>query len=167
MSGRKWQQFIAEEIFAPAGMVSSTITDGPHPEEGVAHGYELVNGEWAESDYGEFPTFPAAGNGGVWSSVTELALYEKAIRQNIFLGKELTDRSRTIYRPASWADTTPPFIGYSWFIGEDQVLGGAKRLTVSGLSIIPATRAVSGHFILPFRTRTFYMSASSTGLRRI
>jgi len=123
VSGRKWQQFIAEEIFAPAGMVSSTITDGPHPEEGVSHGYELVNGEWVESDYGEFPTFPAAGNGGVWSSVTELAKYEKSIRQNIFLGKELTDMSRTILRPANWADTIPPFIGYSWFIGEEEVLG--------------------------------------------
>ncbi len=122
VSGVKWQQFIAEEIFAPAGMVSSTITDGPHPEEGVAHGYELADGKWVESDYGEFPTFPAAGNGGVWSSVTELALYEKAIRQNDFLGKTLTDRSRSIYRPEAWTETRPPFIGNSWFIGEEQIL---------------------------------------------
>ncbi|MFN2336508.1 MAG: serine hydrolase domain-containing protein [Bacteroidales bacterium] len=122
VSGQKWQQFIAERIFSPAGMVSSTITDGPHPETGVAHGYELVNGEWVESDYGEFPTFPAAGNGGVWSSIAELPLYDKAIRQNLFLGKALTDRSRSIYRPETWAETTPPFIGYSWFIGEEQVL---------------------------------------------
>ena len=124
LNGRKWQEFIADSIFRPSGMSSSTITDGPHPDEGVAHGYELVNGTWAESDYGEFPTFPAAGNGGVWSSVTELALYEKAIRQNRFLGRELTEKSRTIYRPDNWADTVPPFIGFSWFIGEDQLLGG-------------------------------------------
>jgi len=123
VSGAKWQQFIAEEIFAPAGMVSSTITDGPHPEKGVAHGYERVNGEWIESDYGEFPTFPAAGNGGVWSSVNELALYEKAIRKNLFLSSELTGKSMTIYRPEVWAGGTPPFIGYSWFIGEEQILG--------------------------------------------
>jgi CubicO group peptidase (beta-lactamase class C family) len=122
VSGQKWQQFIAERIFAPAGMITSTITDGPHPDQGVAHAYEMVNDGWAESDYGEFPTFPAAGNGGVWSSVKELALYEKAIRKNLFLDEELTERSRSIYRPAVWADTTPPFIGYSWFIGEEQVL---------------------------------------------
>ena len=123
VSGEKWQHFIAGEIFAPSGMVSSTITDGPHPEEGVAHGYELVNGKWVESDYGEFPTFPAAGNGGVWSSASELALYAKAIRENLFLGRELTRKSMTVYRPEAWAGTTPPFIGYSWFIGEEQVLG--------------------------------------------
>ena len=122
VSGKKWQQFIAERIFAPAGMVTSTITDGPHPDQGVAHAYELADGEWLESDYGEFPTFPAAGNGGVWSSVKELAMYEKAIRKNIFLEEELTERSRSIYRPAIWAGTAPPFIGYSWFIGEEQVL---------------------------------------------
>jgi len=123
VSGVKWQQFIAERIFAPAGMTTSTITDGPHPEEGVAHAYELVNAKWEESDYGEFPTFPAAGNGGVWSSVMELALYEKAISQNLFLGKELTEKSRSIYRPQTWSDTTPPFIGYSWFVGEGEFLG--------------------------------------------
>ncbi len=123
VSGRKWQDFIAERIFRPAGMATSTITDGPHPETGVSHAYEMVNGSWTESDYGEFPTFPAAGNGGVWSSVNELVLYEKAIRNNLFLGAALTEKSRTICRPDTWAGSRPPFIGYSWFIGEDQVLG--------------------------------------------
>jgi CubicO group peptidase (beta-lactamase class C family) len=126
VSGQKWQDFIADRIFRPAGMATSTITDGPHPETGVSHAYEMEDGRWAESDYGEFPTFPAAGNGGVWSSVRELALYEKAIRQNLFLGRELTEESGTICHPDTWTDTAPPFIGYSWFIGEDQILGKAN-----------------------------------------
>lgn len=130
VSGRKWQQFIAERIFAPAGMGTSTITDGSHPEEGVAHAYELVNGGWTESDYGEFPTFPAAGNGGVWSSLTELTLYGKALRQNLFLGRDLTEESMTICRHDSWAGSEPPFIGYSWFIGEEQVLGEPNNFGV-------------------------------------
>ncbi|NLE36360.1 MAG: beta-lactamase family protein [Bacteroidales bacterium] len=130
VSGRKWQDFIADRIFKPAGMATSTITDGPHPATGVAHAYELVNDTWTESDYGEFPTFPAAGNGGVWSSVTELALYENAIRQNLFLGRELTEKSRTTCRPDNWAGSEPPFIGYSWFIGEEQVLGDRNNYGV-------------------------------------
>lgn len=130
VSGQKWQDFIAEKIFIPAGMVTSTITDGPHPETGVSHAYEMVNGVWTESDYGEFPTFPAAGNGGVWSSVTELALYEKAIRENLFLGKELTEKSRTICRPETWTGNEPPFIGYSWFIGEEQILQNTNHYGV-------------------------------------
>lgn len=122
ISGQKWQQFIAENIFKPSGMHTSTITDGSHPESGVAHGYDYADGKYIESDYGEVPTFAAAGNGGVWSSIDELARYEKAISENLFLGSELTDRSRTIYRQNRWADTVQPFIGYSWFIGEEQVL---------------------------------------------
>ncbi len=130
VSGQKWQQFIAERIFAPAGMGTSTITDGPHPEEGVAHAYELVNGVWVESDYGEFPTFPAAGNGGVWSSLTELTLYGKALGQNLFLSRELTQKSTTICHPEKWAGAYSPFIGYSWFIGEEQVLGESNTFGV-------------------------------------
>lgn len=150
VSGQKWQDYIAEKIFSPAGMVKSTITDGPHPETGVSHAYELVNGEWKESDYGEFPTFPAAGNGGVWSSVTELALYEKALRENLFLGKELTEKSRTICRPDTWTGIEPPFIGYSWFIGEEQVLGEKNDY---GVKIIYHTGDQGGfrafHFTVP------------------
>jgi CubicO group peptidase (beta-lactamase class C family) len=117
-----WQKFIADSIFQPSGMITSRITDGDYPREGVAHAYSLTDGVYSEYDYGEFPTFAAAGNGGVWSSVTELARYERAIRQNKFLGKELTDESRSVYYPENWADSTDPFIGYSWFIGSDRML---------------------------------------------
>jgi CubicO group peptidase (beta-lactamase class C family) len=131
VSCQPWQKFITDSIFIPSGMVESKITDGPYPQEGVAHGYELNNGKYVESDYGEYPTFAAAGNGGVWSSVTELSKYEKAIRQNIFLGKELTDISRTVYRPDNWADSTCPFIGYSWYIGNEQMLGEENKFGVN------------------------------------
>ncbi|HSO77213.1 MAG TPA: serine hydrolase domain-containing protein, partial [Bacteroidales bacterium] len=104
VTGQPWQKFVTDRIFAPAGMLKSKITDGPYPEVGVAHAYSLKNGRYTEDDYGEFPTFAAAGNGGVWSSVMELAVYERAIGQNTFLGKELTDDSRRIFQPANWTD---------------------------------------------------------------
>lgn len=150
VSGQKWQDFIASRIFGPAGMIKSTITDGPHPATGVSHAYEMVNGTWTESDYGEFPTFPAAGNGGVWSSVKELALYEKGIRGNLFLGAELTEKSRIICRPDNWAGSEPPFIGYSWFIGKEQVIG---QDNVFGVKFVYHTGDQGGfrafHFSIP------------------
>ena len=122
VTGQPWQKFITDSIFLPSGMVNSKITDGPYPQEGVAHGYELKDGKYIESDYGEYPTFAAAGNGGVWSSVTELALYEKALEQNVFLSKELTDESRTVFKPENWAGASDPFIGYSWFMEKNSFL---------------------------------------------
>ncbi|TCP28438.1 CubicO group peptidase (beta-lactamase class C family) [Tenacibaculum skagerrakense] len=119
LAEKKWQDFIKENIFKPSGMKNSKITDGPHPETGVAHSYyKDDNGNYIEIDYGEVPTFAASGNGGIWSSVLELAKYEEAIRKNTFLSKELTEESRKPYYPKNWSDTIPPNIGYSWFTGD-------------------------------------------------
>lgn len=130
VTGQQWQKFISDSILAPAGMMASKITDGSYPEAGVAHAYSLKNGRYTEDDYGEYPTFAAAGNGGVWSSVRELAAYERAMEQNTFLGKRLTDDSRRIFLPENWADSLGPFIGYSWFIGKERFLNAENSFEV-------------------------------------
>jgi CubicO group peptidase (beta-lactamase class C family) len=94
----------------------STITDGPHPEIGVSHSYLYRQGNWIEKDYGEVPTFAAAGNGGVWSSVEELALYELALRNAKFSKPETIADARTIKTFDHWNLAQPPFIGWSWFV---------------------------------------------------
>jgi CubicO group peptidase (beta-lactamase class C family) len=123
VTGKQWQQYIVENIFKPAGMKNSTITDGPHPRNGVSHGYVLnEKKEFEEMDYGEEPTFAAAGNGGVWSSAEELWLYEKAIRKALFLNKEWIDISRRVYPFPGWKDPVPSRLGLSWFITKEMGL---------------------------------------------
>ncbi|MDP4262980.1 MAG: serine hydrolase domain-containing protein [Bacteroidota bacterium] len=120
VTGKKWQQYIRDIIFKPSGMMTSTITDGSHPESGVSHGYILNDQKsFEELDYGEEPTFAAAGNGGVWSSVEELWKYEQAIQKYIFLPAEWISRSRTVYPFQNWNDTLPQRLGLSWFINTD------------------------------------------------
>ena len=116
--GQKWQDFIKEKIFKPSGMENSRITDGPYPQVGVAHAYKQENGTYIEYDYGEVPTFAAAGNGGIWCSALDLAKYETAIREHTFLSEESVDKSRTVFVPTCWNDTILPNIGCSWFILE-------------------------------------------------
>ena len=116
VSGMKWQDYIQKNIMMPADMKTSTITDGPHPETGVSHGYLFDGKKYFEQDYGEEPTFAASGNGGVWSSVAELWKYEQAIQKNVFLESDWIERSRTIYDFSNWKDSIPAFIGLSWFI---------------------------------------------------
>ena len=89
----------------------------PYPITGVSHAYLKTKDGYIEKDYGEEPTFAAAGNGGVWSSVEELALYELALRHAKFSDAKTIENSRTIKEYANWKSSTPPFIGYSWFIG--------------------------------------------------
>lgn len=123
VSGMKWQDYVKRTIMLPSGMKQSDITDGAHPETGVSHGYLHEGEKFIEKDYGEEPTFPAAGNGGVWSSVDELWKYEQAIQKNIFLSKEWINKSRTVYDLKNWKEkSAAPFIGLSWFITTDQHL---------------------------------------------
>jgi CubicO group peptidase (beta-lactamase class C family) len=119
VSGMRWQTFVEENIMRPSGMLNSTITDGAHPQHGVSHGYVLNNGLWTEDDYGEEPTFAASGNGGVWSSVEELARYEWAIRNAIFLKPETIADSRTAKPFKPWSASRQPYIGWSWFVNKD------------------------------------------------
>lgn len=130
VSGMKWQAFIAANIFQPSGMTTSTITDGANPASGVSHGYTRIAGEWKEDDFGEEPTFCAAGNGGVWSSVEELARYELALRRGAFLDLAAIDSSAAVKRFPGWTDAKPPFIGWSWFI--DQTPDGDKVISHTG-----------------------------------
>lgn len=120
VSGMKWQKFIQENIMNPSGMHKSTITDGAHPRSGVAHGYVKVGDQWKEDDYGEEPTFAASGNGGVWSSVEELVLYEKALRQALFLKKETIKQSQSNITHSNWTGPTPLDRGWSWEIKQTE-----------------------------------------------
>lgn len=118
VTGQKWQDYITSHIFDLAGMVESTITDGPHPRAGVAHAYELKDDIYTESDYGEVPTFAAAGNGGVWCSILDLEKYEKALQNALFLSSETTELSRTPARFDNWDSPHAPDVGLSWFLAE-------------------------------------------------
>jgi CubicO group peptidase (beta-lactamase class C family) len=128
VTGKKWQDYISEIIFKPAGMKLSTITDGPHPETGVSHAYvpdakkDPIAIGFKELDYGEEPTFAAAGNGGVWSSVEELWKYEQAIQQHIFLDTAWINKSRTIFPLMNWKDREPSRLGLSWFLTKEMDL---------------------------------------------
>lgn len=135
VTGEKWQDYITEHIFSPAGMDESTITDGPHPQDGVAHAYEMKEEAYEESDYGEVPTFAAAGNGGVWCSVLDLAKYESALQNALFLEKETVEASRRPVRFSEWAAPETPDVGHSWFLAEkDQASNsfGVKIISHTG-----------------------------------
>jgi len=116
VSGMKWQDFIKEKIFLPSGMTESRITDGQYPDAGVAHAYERSGEEWVEHDYGEFTTFTASGNGGIWCSILDLAKYETAIQNHVFLSAKGVKKSRTILETPNWkSENSRPKLGMSWF----------------------------------------------------
>jgi CubicO group peptidase (beta-lactamase class C family) len=116
ITGIKWQEYIMKNIIEPAGMKTSVIQDGSYPELGVSHAYVYDGNNYFEKDYGEEPTFPASGNGGVWSSVEELWKYEQAVQQMVFLDSNWIKRSRTVFEHNNWKGADYPELGLSWFM---------------------------------------------------
>jgi CubicO group peptidase (beta-lactamase class C family) len=114
-SGNKWQDFIKKRIFEPAGMGTSDIQDGAHPAKNVAHGYRKINGQWDEYDYGEYPTFAASGNGGVWSSIDDLRKYADAVKKNLIVDAETFTLSTEPWKPENWKNEAAPWKGMAWF----------------------------------------------------
>lgn len=112
----KWQRFISENIFKPSGMRNSTITDGSFPNKNVAHGYVLKDKVYQEYDYGEYPTFAAAGNGGVWSSIDDLKKYISAIQTCKFADCTSIKESQTVRKPANWKSDKPADHTGTWFV---------------------------------------------------
>lgn len=143
---QKWQDFIKEKIFIPSGMKHSKITDGPYPEHDVAHAYTLEDKVFQEDDYGEYPTFAAAGNGGVWCSILDLVKYEKALANETFLKKETIENSQNVWMPKNWKSLEDPDVGYSWFIAKKE-----HKQNELGLKVISHTGWQGGF-------RAFYIS---------
>ena len=116
VTGKPWQQYVQQNIIDASGMRRSTITDGLHPEKGVAHGYRYMENRWQEYDYGEYPTFAAAGNGGVWSSIDDLRKYAAAIEHCTFTDCQTIAKAQTTVRPANWSLERDPWHGLAWFV---------------------------------------------------
>lgn len=130
ITGGKWQDFVRKEIFANAGMTESDITDGAHPETGVTHAYIKVKRKFKELDYGEEPTFCAAGNGGIWCSVNDLHRYFLALNKPAFLDKETILHSMEVKIFANWKADKAPVNGFSWF--NTQTVNGLHRVGHTG-----------------------------------
>ncbi|MDH7445947.1 serine hydrolase domain-containing protein [Aquimarina sp. 2201CG14-23] len=173
VTNQKWQQFIIDNIFVPSGMNTSKITDGDHPKKGVAHAYiKDSTDKFIEYDYGEVPTFAASGNGGIWSSVKELAKYEIALRNHTFLSEKTVKQSRTIFKPKAWNDTISPTIGYSWFIGTKGIIRSPieKEYTTKIVSHTGSQGGFRAFFVsFPEKEITYIMLANRPvdGFRKI
>jgi len=78
--------------------------------------YNWYNNVYEEYDFGEYPTFNAAGNGGVWCSVDGLLKYVRAMENCSFLDCETMAKSKRVWPFPEWNSTEPSLRGISWVI---------------------------------------------------
>ena len=97
-SGMPFQTFLRRRIFLPLGMNHSLafVYGGP-PAPQRAYGYTLDAGRWMESD--QDATSATLGDGGIYSSIHDLAKWDRALNRHTLL-------SAARMRPA----ITPPHL---------------------------------------------------------
>jgi CubicO group peptidase (beta-lactamase class C family) len=117
MSGKPFREFLHERIFAPVKM-SQTIADqlGQNEVSSRAYGHSKDGNSWEETD--QSPTSATLGDGGIYSSLTDLAKWDEALTQHTLISEKETQPSLT---PAQLANHTQP----TWPANSDRPAGTA------------------------------------------
>jgi CubicO group peptidase (beta-lactamase class C family) len=109
VSGQRWEDFVREELFVPAGM-RATGFSGDFPRGvPVAHGY----GDYGGGDPSAVPlTWGDRGAGGVMTTIGDLYKWEIALRAGRPLSRESQEQLFTVHsRTGQFFD-----YGYAWRI---------------------------------------------------
>jgi len=105
LSGHEFCSYVADNIFAPAGMHSTYYFDPGHTQPGRSHGYIPDDaGGWREYDYGEETFFATRPDGGIYSTARDLLLWENALRDATVVDSA---RVALAYRPSVSVSDSP------------------------------------------------------------
>jgi len=84
ISGKSYPELLHDRIFAPLGMTNTiAFVRGKNEVPNRAYGHSLLNGAWQQTD--QSPTSATLGDGGVYSSLTDLAKWDGALSNHTLL----------------------------------------------------------------------------------
>jgi CubicO group peptidase (beta-lactamase class C family) len=111
-SGKTFAKFLRESIFQPLGMFNTVAyEDGISTVNHRAFGYTHEAGRWNRTD--QDPTSAVLGDGGIYSSIDDLANWDAAL----YDGRLLHASSlRAAFTPATRTDDPETEYGYGWRI---------------------------------------------------
>lgn len=86
-SGEPFGQFLRERIFVPLKMDNTiAFENGKNEVRNRAFGYTRSEGKWEEKD--QSPTSAVLGDGGIYSSLNDLAKWDDALEHHTLLSEE-------------------------------------------------------------------------------
>ena len=128
-SGKDFATFLRECIFLPLGMEATVAF-----EQGVstvahrAYGHTFADGAWARTD--QSPTSAVLGDGGIYSSIDDLAKWDAALHDDRLLPQASRALAFAAHTATGEADVDG--YGYGWRIHDDR---GRRLLWHSGETI--------------------------------
>lgn len=135
VSAEPFGQFLHDRIFAPLKMNSTlAYQKGKNEVPHRAYGHSKDKDGWRETD--QSPTSAVLGDGGIYSSIDDLAKWDRALRNHTLLTDAemqpaLTPVQPTAH-PAKLPNGKPVSYGFGWFL--DPYLGH-KRASHNGETI--------------------------------
>lgn len=114
-SGMRFAQFLRSRIFQPLGMANTLAReDGGAPVPNRAYGHSFVDGAWVRTD--QSTTSAVLGDGGIYSSIEDLAKWDTALYDD----RLLSDASRALaFAPGTASDDPDVRYGFGWRITGD------------------------------------------------
>ena len=119
VSGRSFPTFLRERIFAPLKMDNTVaLVRGRTRVSDRAFGYTKEDGRWRFTD--QSPTSATLGDGGVYSSLYDLTLWDEALRRHLLLSE--ADMAPALIpvrirgKGPTGPDGEPADYGYGWFL---------------------------------------------------
>jgi CubicO group peptidase (beta-lactamase class C family) len=111
-SGQRFAAFLHDRIFEPLGMDGTVaFEDGISTVSNRAFGYTIADGQITRTD--QSTTSAVLGDGGVYSSVEDLAKWDDALVRGLVLNGAEWREATT---PAQLTDGTVTEYGFGWFI---------------------------------------------------
>ena len=123
-SGQRFAAYLREHIFEPLGMTATVAYEnGVSTVATRAFGYTAHSGSWARTD--QSSTSAVLGDGGIYSSIDDLAKWDAALYDDRLLSRKSRDLAFT---PATHTDNPSVDYGYGWRItGETLWHSGETR----------------------------------------
>jgi CubicO group peptidase (beta-lactamase class C family) len=110
-SGQRFADFLQTRIFTPLGMTATQVReDGGPAVTDRAFGYSLIDGRWQRTD--QSTTSAVLGDGGIYSSVTDLARWDAALYDDRLLSA--TSRAQAFAPATATSEADVAHYGFGW-----------------------------------------------------
>ena len=135
VSGKTFPDFLHQRIFQPLTMRNTiAYVRGVNEVPNRAFGHSLEGNSWVRTD--QSPTSATLGDGGVYSSLDDLAKWNQALRRNTLLSQQEMQPALTAVKlpdgHVTGPDGSPAAYGFGWFLDPYQ---GHQRMWHYGETI--------------------------------
>ena len=119
VSGKPFPDFLRERIFHPLGMNNTVAyVRGKNQVANRAFGHSLEDAKWKQTD--QSPTSATLGDGGIYSSLEDLARWDRGLREHTLLSAREMQAAVTPVKvedgQPTAPDGSPAAYGFGWFL---------------------------------------------------